>query len=127
MALDVSTSKYPPAHPWKNTRGSRVGALTGLWRLNQPWKVRNWALGTGASAWTPMTFSTALRTGLRPSAALAMGAKGVMSLPSSSVRVMRRSRSGMRSRFMTARARALISAIFTPCGHTVVQMLHPEQ
>ena len=75
----------------------------------------------------PMTFSTIVRTGLLASATFAIGANGVMSLPSSSVSGMIRSRSGMWSAFITARAWALISAIFTPCGHVVVQIEHPEQ
>ncbi len=57
-----------------------------------------------------------------------MGATGVPSFPVRLERAMIRSRSGTpRSAFITARAWALISAIFTPCGQTVVQMPQPEQ
>ena len=60
--------------------------------------------------------------------ALAIGATGVPRRPESVGRAISRSRSGMPvSAFRAARAWELISAIFTPCGHTWVQMPQLEQ
>jgi hypothetical protein len=59
---------------------------------------------------------------------LAMGASGVPTLPMAFGRAMIRSRRGIpRWAFIFARAWELISAIFTPWGHIVVQIPHPEQ
>ena len=59
---------------------------------------------------------------------LAIGATGAPRRPASVGRAISRSRSGMpRSAFISARAWELISAIFTPCGQTWVQMPQLEQ
>jgi hypothetical protein len=84
--------------------------------------------GTGASRWIRMSFSVATRTSRFRSDALAIGAAGVPRRPRTVGRVMMRSRSGTPSRCLSLlRAWALISAIFTPCGQTWVQIPQPEQ
>ena len=68
------------------------------------------------------------RTSRLRMAQLASGATGVPRRPASVGRAISRSRSGTpRSAFISARAWELISAIFTPCGQTWVQMPQLEQ
>ena len=94
----------------------------------QPWKVRPAKAGSAASRWMPIVFSIATRSGLTSSDLLAIGAAGVASLPSQFGWPSMRSRSLTPSRsFRRARAWLLISAMWTPCGHTWVQMPQPEQ
>jgi len=81
----------------------------------------------GASRWMPTTFSITVRSGFRPRAALAIGATGVIAFPIKVVREINRSRTGMCSAFITARAWEFSSAIFTPWGQDRVQMPHDEQ
>ncbi len=74
-----------------------------------------------------MTFSTIVRIGLLCSAALAIGATGVIIMPISVVRVISWSRTGMWSAFITARAWLFSSAICTPCGQARVHAPQLEQ
>ena len=70
----------------------------------------------------------ALRTARLCSAQFASGATGVPSRPITVGRAISWLRSGTpRCSQSFARARELISAIFTSCGQTCVQMPHPEQ
>ena len=71
--------------------------------------------------------ASTVRSGLIDSAALASGATGVIAMPISVVWETTRSRSGMWSCFITARACELSSAICTPCGQASVQAPLDEQ
>ena len=75
-----------------------------------------------------MMASIATRIGLTSSAQFAMGATGVIMVPISEVRPMRRSRMGMPwASFMAVRLWWMISVTFTPWGHTSEQVPHEEQ
>ncbi len=113
--------------PWKYTT-CFVAVAGAAWRRAQRWKVWPANLGVAALRWMPATFSTSSRPSRLDSAKLASGATGVPSLPWTSVRESIWSRSGMPfCAFITARARELISATWTPCGQARVQMPQEEQ
>ena len=112
--------------PWKNaTRRAAEGVLC---LPAQRWNVRPAKRGIGARWWRPSVFSTASRSSRLRSAQFASGATGVPRRPASVGRATIRSRSGTpRVAFRCARACVLISAMWTPCGQTCVQMPQPEQ
>ena len=95
--------------------------------LNQLSKVWPWAGGIGAFRCTFTAASISVRIGLFRSTALASGATGVIIVPISVVCAISRSRSGMWSAFITARAWLFSSAIWTPCGQTSVHVPQLEQ
>ena len=98
------------------------------WRRAQRWKVRPANCGIAASRWMPTSFSAAIRSGRLRSVQFASGATGVPSRPASVGRAMTLSRRATPSRsFRRAFARVLISAIWTPCGQTCVQIPQLEQ
>ncbi len=85
-------------------------------------------MGIAASRWMPRTFSTTIRNGRLRSDQFAIGAAGVPRRPTTVGRAIMCSRSGTPSRSRTrAFACVLISAMWTPCGHTWVQMPQLEQ
>ena len=94
----------------------------------QAWNVRPAKRGTGASRCSPTVFSPISRTSLLRSVQLASGATGVPARPAQVGRAMIRSRS-LKPVCSLSRARAceLISAMWTPCGQTWVQIPQPEQ
>ncbi len=84
--------------------------------------------GIGALRWTRSAFSSSTRNGPSEVVQLAIGATGAPRRPSSVGRAMSLSRSGTPRRCASsAFAWELISAIFTPCGQTWVQMPQLEQ
>jgi hypothetical protein len=75
-----------------------------------------------------MTLCRTVRTARLWSAQFASGATGVPRRPITVGRAINWLRSGIPRFSQTfARARELISAIFTSCGQTCVQIPHPEQ
>jgi hypothetical protein len=82
----------------------------------------------GASRWIFSVFSISTRSGRMRRLMLASGATGEPRRPARVGREISLSRRGEPwSCFSLARAWLLISAIFTPCGHTWVQMPQLEQ
>jgi hypothetical protein len=80
----------------------------------------------------PRLFSTTHRIGLNFKAAFEMGAIGCPILPINSdlaIKLFRNLFTGETLPWLTieARARAFISAIFTPVGQTILQILQPLQ
>jgi hypothetical protein len=96
--------------------------------LAHPWNVRPANIGIAARRWMPSVFSTSSRnSGLR-SVQFAIGAAGVPSRPTTVGRAIICSRSAKPSRSRRrALACVLISAMWTPCGQTWVQMPQLEQ
>ena len=85
-------------------------------------------VGSGASRATPITLSAMRRLKELCRAKLASEGAMLPRRPSSSLRPSMRLRSGMpRLATISARARALISAILTPVGQTSLQTRQPEQ
>ena len=96
--------------------------------LAQAWNVRPAKRGSAASRWSPSVFSPMSRASLLRKVQLAIGAAGVPARPAQVGRAIIRSRS-LNPVFSFSRARAceLISAMWTPCGQTCVQIPQPEQ
>ena len=106
----------------------RVAPVGCACRRAHVWNVVDAKFGRAASRWIPSVASRTRRAGRVRIAAFASGATGRVIRPSTSGRAISRSRNDIPlAAFISARARALISAMSTPCGHTWVQMPQPEQ